>query len=200
MVPTARVAAIEKEKASIRKNMIRLRRSLDDAALKDKSREITARLVSLKEFERSRNCLFYLSLEREVQTEDLVLKALEMGKAVHVPLVDHKARRLKISKIPSLEIAFEANSFGVREPCKQFWDLVSPGDIDFIVTPGLAFDPKGGRIGYGVGYYDRLLEQLSPDAVCVAMAFDFQVLDAVPQDEFDVPVQKIITEKNTIDC
>ncbi|MCH7623182.1 MAG: 5-formyltetrahydrofolate cyclo-ligase [Nitrospinae bacterium] len=78
--------------------------------------------------------------------------------------------------------------------------MVSPKVLDFVLVPGLAFDRKGGRIGYGAGYYDKFLKEVLDHVVRVGVAFDFQVLDSIPQTEFDVPVQKILTEKNSIIC
>jgi 5-formyltetrahydrofolate cyclo-ligase len=77
---------------------------------------------------------------------------------------------------------------------------VPPETLDFVLVPGLAFDRKGGRVGYGAGYYDWFLKEVEGHAVPVGVAYDFQVLDRVPQTQFDVPVQKILTEKNSIIC
>jgi len=108
--------------------------------------------------------------------------------------------KLLISELPGPEIDFQLGSFGVREPAEEDFNFVSPDQIDLVVVPGLAFDRRGGRIGYGKGYFDRLLSRLGSQVPRIALAFDFQVLGAVPQDENDIRVDAIITEKSTMNC
>lgn len=190
----------EETRKSIRKEITRIRGELSEESIRLRSREITQKLVELAEFRACRNILFFLSLPREVQTDEMIQKALDLGKKVFVPIVDANHRRLNISEIPGLDIEFEEKRFGVREPGWSHLKIVSPKVLDFVLVPGLAFDCKGGRIGYGAGYYDKFLKEVLDHVVRVGVAFDFQVLDSIPQTEFDVPVQKILTEKNSIIC
>jgi 5-formyltetrahydrofolate cyclo-ligase len=190
----------EATKQSIRKEMARLRRALGAELIREKSREITRKLVDLAEFKACRNILFFLSLPSEVQTDAMIQTALDLGKKVHVPIVDARRRQLKVAEISGLDIEFEEKQFGIREPGSADSTIVSPEILDFVLVPGLAFDRKGGRIGYGAGYYDKLLNEVSGPTVFTGVAFDFQVLGSIPQTQFDVPVQKILTEKNSIIC
>jgi len=190
----------EETKKLIRKEMARIQGELSADSIRLKSREITQKLVRLAEFQACRNILFYLSLPREVQTDEMIQEALDLGKKVYVPLVDANRQRLNISEIPGLDIEFEEKQFGIREPGLSHLKIVSPRVLDFVLVPGVAFDPKGGRIGHGAGYYDRFLKEVSGHVVRVGVAFDFQALDSVPQTEFDIPVQKILTEKKSIIC
>jgi 5-formyltetrahydrofolate cyclo-ligase len=190
----------EETKTSIRKEMTLLREGLGADLIRVKSREITRKLLDLAEFKASQNILFFLSLPREVQTDEMIQTALDLGKKVHVPLVDAEHRRLNISEISGLDIEFEEKRFGILEPGVAHLKIVPPEILDFVLVPGLAFDRKGGRVGYGAGYYDRFLKEVEGHAVRVGVAYDFQVLDMIPQTQFDVPVQKILTEKNSILC
>jgi len=194
------LGSLDETKKSIRKEMARIRGALSEESIREKSREITRKLVNLAEFQASRNILFFLSLPREVQTDEMIQTALDLGKKVHVPLVDAKHRRLNISEISGLDIEFEEKRFGILEPGVSHLKIVPPETLDFVLVPGLAFDRKGGRIGYGAGYYDRFLKEVAGHTVRVGVAYDFQVLDSIPQTQFDVPVQKILTEKNSIIC
>lgn len=180
--------------------MALLRGALSEESIRVKSRDIGQKLLELAEFKACGNILFFLSLPSEVQTDEMIQKALDMGKKVYVPIVDQKRKRLNVSEIPGLDIEFEEKRFGIREPGLSHLKIVSPKVIDFVLFPGLAFDPKGGRIGYGAGYYDKFLKEVPGHAPRVGVAFDFQVLDSIPQTEFDVPVQKILTEKKSIIC
>ena len=180
--------------------MARLKGALSEESIRMMSRAITRNLVSLAEFKACRNILFFLSLPSEVQTEEMIQKALDQGKKVYVPIVDWKRRRLNVSEISGLDIEFEEKRFGIREPGLPHVKIVSPEVLDFVLVPGVAFDPKGGRIGYGAGYYDKFLKEVSSHVVSVGVAYEFQVLDSIPQTEFDVPVEKILTEKKSIIC
>ena len=92
----------------------------------------------------------------------MITGAFDSGKEVYLPLVESKNRGLKVCRIPNFEIEFVKSSFGILEPGKQYWDFVDARELDFILAPGLAFSPRGGRIGYGGGYYDRLLKNCFP--------------------------------------
>lgn len=187
-------------KESIRKEMMRIRGDLDADTLKHKSHQIALNLFAVKEFELSRHVLFYMALEKEVQTREMIERSLAKGKKVYVPVVFKEDRALGITELVGLNIGFKKGPYGVCEPEAKYLNIVPVAVVDFVVAPGLAFDFKGGRIGYGAGYYDRLLMSLSPDVQRVAVAFDFQVLDSIPQGDSDVPMHKIVTEKEAIRC
>ena len=187
-------------KAAIREKILRLRKGLRFDQIRAWSAEISLNLFSLEEYLQSRNVLYFLSLEREVQTGEMIERALGMGQKVFVPIVDREAGELKITGLPGLDIEFDAGPYGIREPARSFWDLVSPEVLDCIVAPGLAFDLRGGRIGYGAGYFDDLFLKVNPKAHRLAVAFDFQVLDSVPQTERDVNVEVIVTDKRVLRC
>lgn len=197
---TDKLGFVKESKVAIRKEMIRKRDRLDSNVIETKSREIAKKLIELEAFQKSRNVLFFMSLPKEVQTREMIEKALELGKKVYVPVMDVARKALTISEIPSLGIEFEEKQFGILEPGSSHLKITSPSAIDFVLVPGLAFDARGGRIGYGAGYYDTFLKEVGPHAARVGVAFDFQLLESVPQTGSDVPVQKILTEKVTINC
>ena len=188
------------QKAAIRKEILEKRKVHDPKLRAAQSQTITKALLNRKEFQEANKVLIYLSMEGEVVTDNLLDSAFELGKRVCVPVVDRKNGELLISELPGPEISFQPSSFGIREPAKEDLNVVPAGQIDLVVTPGLAFDRRGGRIGYGKGYYDRLFGRLSSQVPRIALAFDFQVLDSVPQSGDDVPVNVIITEKSAMNC
>ena len=186
------------QKTTIRKEILEKRKSQDPQVSAAQSRSITGTLIGRKEFQAADRILIYLSKDGEVGTDHLFDRAFELGKRVCVPVVDRENDELRISELPGPEIDFRLGAFGVREP--EDLNFVSPDQIDLVVVPGLAFDRRGGRIGYGKGYYDGLLSRLNSQVPRIALAFEFQVLDTVPQDENDIQVDAIITEKNTMSC
>lgn len=192
--------ALFQQKATIRKEILEKRKSQDPKIRDAQSRSIMRTLVGRKEFQKADRILVYLSKDGEVCTDNLLDRAFELGKRVCVPVVDRENDELRISELPGPEIDFRLGAFGVREPAEEDLNFVPPDQIDLVIAPGLAFDRRGGRIGYGKGYYDRLLSRLDSRVPRIALAFDFQILDAVPQDESDIQVDIIITEKSTMNC
>ena len=188
------------QKATIRKKILEKRESQDSEIRVARSRSITRTLLQHKSFQSAHKILIYLSKDGEVDTNNLLGRAFELGKWVCVPVVDPKSGELLVSELPGPATSFRVGAFGVREPEEEDLNFISLDQIDLVVIPGLAFDRQGGRIGYGKGYYDRLLSRLSLDVARIALAFDFQVLDSVPQDENDIRVNVIITEKSTMNC
>ena len=162
------------------------------------SQRIAGAIFKNQLFVNSKTILLYLSKKDEVATDDLMAKAFEAGKRVCVPVI--KDRDLQISELPGPDIHFRLGKFGVREPVPEQYKEISPDSVDLAVVPGLAFDPSGGRLGYGGGYFDRLLSRLSPETKRIALAFDFQILEAVPQGRDDIRMDIVITEKTTMNC
>ena len=176
------------------------RQSQDPAIRAENSRVIVRALLKTEEFQNAQTVLIYLSKDEEVATDELMAEAFAAGKRVLVPVVDPASDELQVSELPGSRVEFQTGSFGVREPATEDKKIVSPDCVDLVVAPGVGFDRRGGRIGYGKGYYDRLLRRLGPTVPRVALAFDFQVLSAVPQNEDDIRMNAIITEKATMDC
>lgn len=187
-------------KAAIRKEVLAVRKTLDPETLKTNSGCIVQKVKALAAFRQARTVLIYLSIRGEVETDGLVEDALSAGKTVCVPVTDPPSGELKLAHLPGLDIEFKKGPFGIREPEDRFLKWIPPEEVDLVILPGLAFDRKGGRIGYGKGYFDRLLERLRPSAFRVGLAFDFQIYDSLPQDASDRRVHTIITETQVIDC
>ncbi|CCQ92215.1 5-formyltetrahydrofolate cyclo-ligase [Nitrospina gracilis 3/211] len=187
-------------KAVIRKKILAHRRTLDPETLKALSGRITETVLKLDAFRRAGTMLIYLSIPGEVETDGLVSAALDAGKRVCVPVIDSRRGELTAMHLPGWDIEFQTGPFGIREPEYRSQKRVPPEEIDLVLLPGLAFDRKGGRIGYGKGYFDRFLDRLNDRAGRIALAFDFQIHDTLPQSPLDRRVHKIITEKEIIHC
>lgn len=191
------MSSLQHLKAGIRKTILAARAGLDEKTVCEKSARIAERLSGQALYQECRHILFYLSFDNEVRTDGLIQAALAAGKTVYVPRVHAKHRCLEVVRITTLDdTAFALNKFGIREPVLEGEAPVSV--LQLAVVPGLAFDARGGRVGFGAGYYDGLLREFGGAAV--ALAFDFQVLDHVPQEDRDVPVRAIVTENRMINC
>ncbi len=124
----------------------------------------------------------------------MVRRALADGKRVVLPKV--KGKELELFEILDVERDIAPGAWGIPEPRETRTARVE--DIDLILVPGAAFDEQGNRIGYGAGFYDKLLPFYKGRTV--ALAFELQMVSAVPAASHDVPIQKIITEKRVIDA
>lgn len=146
------------------------------------------------EFYKKADVIFtYVSFQGEVDTIKFIEKALSDCKTVCVPKVISKKEGMDAYKITSLN-DLEKSSYGILEPKNQ-GSLITPSDIDLIITPGVAFDKTNGRIGYGGGFYDRFFKRITSQTNKVALSYSFQIFDNIPLDEFDEKVDFIITNE-----
>lgn len=132
----------------------------------------------------------------EVATRPILERAWEEGKNVACPKVQWRPRDLVSFAVTRFDELREGRG-GLLEPDPDGADPIEEA-FDLILVPGLAFDPAGGRIGYGAGFYDRFLERTG--GLKVALAYSLQVVEVVPVEPHDVPVDRILTEEESIDC
>jgi 5-formyltetrahydrofolate cyclo-ligase len=191
--------SIDKAKVTIRKLIIQKRKALNDSKKNEKSLVITQRLLDMGEFKASKAVFCFLSTAHEVKTEEIILKAFRLGKDVLVPLLNPQEGNMQVVRV-SRDAQFVIGKYGVREPSLEAGEVVSSSCIDFVVTPGLAFDTFGNRIGYGGGHYDKLFKNISNDVMRVAVGYDFQIIESVPHSDFDESVHFIVTETKTLRC
>ncbi len=181
---------IRKKILSVREKHKKEDRFCKDCMIKDK-------MFSLPEFKKAKIILFYVSIKGEVRTDKMISESLDKGKRILVPFADLKKKRLLISEINDLD-DLSPGAFGIPEPKspKEF----PLEKIDLVVIPGIAFDSKGNRVGYGMGFYDRFLKKLKSHVPLIALAYDLQIVNRIPTDGKDVRLHKIITEKEIIEC
>jgi 5-formyltetrahydrofolate cyclo-ligase len=159
------------------------------------SQDIIREISNLASYRGARVVLAYAGFGSELQTGDFLRRTLELGKTLLLPRVNRETKSLDIYEVKDLECDLKPGIWGIREPNP---DICSPADtraVDFVLVPGVAFDSRGGRLGYGAGFYDRLLANRPSQACIVAGAFEIQMIEHVPMHEHDVPVDVIVTEQ-----
>jgi len=186
---------VARQKAQQRKLALSCRDILPPEVRRILSRGIAYRLLSLPEFARAHSVLFYVAFRSEVETQAAIERALAMGKEVAVPVVQAEPRALVPCRYTPGELA--PTDLGVMEPKPECAQPVELSTIDLIIVPGTAFDAHGGRLGYGLGYYDRLLAE-APLASRVALAFECQMIPAVAREPHDLPVDIVLTEERVL--
>lgn len=159
---------------------------------------ITEKILGSYLYKKSNTIMTFISFSNEVNTHNLIKESISNKKRIIVPITFPKTKEIRpseISNFDELEIGF----YNILTPKKEFVRLINPMEIELTIVPGLAFDRNGYRIGYGGGYYDRFLS-LYPDIIKIGIAFDLQIVDSLPREEFDIPVDFIVTEKEIIKC
>jgi 5-formyltetrahydrofolate cyclo-ligase len=180
-------------KEKIRKQVLDARSQLTPEQRRAKSAEIEAKLFRLPEYRAASVVLFYASFRSEVETHHMIRRALAEGKRVVLPRV--KGKELELFEIKSFDKDVLPGAWGIPEPDSSRQAELK--DLGLIVVPGAAFDEKGNRIGYGAGFYDKLLPLYTGRTA--ALAFELQIVPDAPADLHDIPMQKIVTEKRIID-
>jgi len=188
------VIDIVEEKLLLRNKLRELRDRISDEDVKSKSSEITKKLLQLQEYVTAKTVMFYLGVNKEVQTQEAVSAALSAQKRVVVPITDLDKEQVIPSQLESLN-AVKPGAYGILEPVER--KAVSVDEIELVIVPGLAFDGEGNRIGYGLGFYDKFLKKAT--AKKIAFAYEMQIVDKVRTTEDDVKMDKIITEQRIIE-
>lgn len=180
-------------KQELRKICLASRAQLGPEMRQESSNEITRRLTQLTSWHNRKVIMCFLTINSEVETSAIVEQAWREGKTVVVPKVEGK--KLLCCELTSWN-QLAPGTFGVPEPIEPV--LVEPMELELVLVPGLAFDPAGRRLGYGAGFFDRLLKKTR--ALRIGLAYSCQILDHLPEEANDCRVEEIITEKKIIIC
>lgn len=186
-------------KSLIRRQVLSRRDAIDPREKERKDGIIKDSLLSLPEFQGSSVILFFASFRSEVSTPQLIEEALRLRKRIVLPSVDVSDRQLRLFEIKGLE-EIGRGYMGIPEPNVPDDRERDINDVTLIVMPGAAFDIEGNRLGYGAGYYDRLLSCLRRKIPLVALAYEEQIVESVPAEPHDIKVHAIVTDGRVIRC
>ncbi len=189
-----------KDKNSLRKELLDRRDAIPPEVRRIKNRRICEKMLSLDEVNRARTLFFFASFRSEVDTFDMMRTLLPAGKAVVVPKVDKERHVLLLYEVRDVD-ALTPGYMGIPEPPVTVGEMPADvNDVDLVIIPGAGFDEAGNRIGYGGGYYDRLLAELRRDIPVVAPAYEEQMVGSIPAEPHDVRVSVIVTDRRVIRC
>lgn len=186
-------------KKTFRKEALARRSAIPESVRTYKSSIIAGRVLSLPETAKARTITLYVDYRNEVETRQLILQLLEKGKRVALPVVDFNTGAMHFVAVTTLD-SLVLTEKKLWEPAPGSGAEVPIDEIDLILTPGAAFDRNGYRMGYGGGFYDRILKTRPSHTRAVALAFSEQVVDFVPAESHDVPLDGIITDEEVIWC
>lgn len=186
------------EKQNLRRYILRLRDRQSISEVEQKSADIVEQVLLLHEYVRARGIACYVSKDSEVNTRRLIRNALDRDKRVLVPVVKAGDIDLFFSEVKDLGKELAPGTFGILEPKQEFVRPVDLDAVDLIFVPGIVWDRDGYRLGWGRGYFDRVLTKLPEHVRSAGLAFNMQLINRVPRDQFDVPVDMVVTESRVI--
>ncbi len=170
------------------------RDAIPQAQREARSLELSRRVQALPEFEAARTVMAYMPMGSEFDTRPLLQAALARGARVVLPRVERATRTLALHAVTDLDRSLKDGIWGIREPDPARCPVAALGEVDFILMPGAAFDRQRHRMGYGGGFYDKLLSRPERRAVTVAVAFAEQLVADVPVEAHDVPVDILVSD------
>lgn len=182
-------------KAKLRQQMIDLLKNLDKQNKQAIETGLIERLLSSKQWKASEVIALTISQPLEWSTQPIIEEGWKQGKKIVVPRCQPDEKKLQFYRFTSyreLEVVY----YGLKEPKADPRLFVPKSSIDLVVVPGLVFDLEGYRIGFGGGYYDRFLADY--DGVTISLLCEKQLVDEIPKEPFDIPVDHLITEKRFI--
>lgn len=198
-MPSEQVIDFQQRKQAIREQAHANRRAQEN---KDElSQHICEQFASLPEYAAARTVMCFVDVRTEVRTRQFLPEALTHGKRIVIPYcVEGDLELFLLESMDELAVGM----YKILEPKTELRGLpakqVGVEEIDLIMVPGVAFDRRGGRMGHGKGYYDKLLEHARPGVPLVALAFECQLFDEIPTAAHDVYMDKIITERAVYEC
>lgn len=188
-------------KPVIRKSILAQREQLVPELRAAHSATIAERLLQLPEYRQAGVVLGYMNFGTEFASELWVARVLADGRRLVLPKVNRHTNHLDLYRVDDPETQLAAGLWGIREPVVERCErLDSLNEVEFALLPGVAFTRNGARLGYGGGFYDKLLARFAHRPALVAAAFALQIVTDIPQESTDIRVERIVTEQEVIAC
>jgi 5-formyltetrahydrofolate cyclo-ligase len=189
------------DKQFIRKRILSDREQLPADVRTAHSATIVERLLQLPEYRDAATVLGYMNFGSEFASELFAARVLAEGRRLALPKVNRHTNQLDLYWVDDFENQLAQGLWGIREPVVERCErLETLNEVEFALLPGVAFTRAGARLGYGGGFYDKLLGVGGHCPVLVAAAFSLQIVEQLPQEATDIKVERIVTEGETIVC
>ena len=189
---------IQVTKSQIRSDIANALAALSEKEIIEKTKAVEKRLFDFANFLEAKVALMYVNNKNEVATSDILKRTHAYNKIIVLPAYNTETFAMTLMKVDSLEKDLRGGPRGILEPNSERCKVVPIDRIDIAIVPAVALDEKGGRIGSGQGYYDRLIPELSITTRKVALAFEEQIIPQVPLESHDKHIDIIITDKRII--
>lgn len=185
---------IQEIKKNIREEMLARRQGMTADEVTRLSTRVQEKVMLLPAWKEAEKIGIYSPVRNEVDTTLLFMKALESGMSVYFPRVEQGLKFYEVKDLTDMQ----KGAWGVLEPKDSCVVLGESETLNLLMVPGIVFDKSGHRLGYGRAFYDRILERFKK--VAVGLAYQFQIVDELPVEEWDKRMIRIITDKQEIDC
>ncbi len=189
---------IQVTKSQIRSDIANALAALSEKEILEKTKAVEKRLFDFANFLEAKVALMYVNNNNEVATSDILRRTHVYNKIIVLPAYNTETYSMTLMKVDSLEKDLSDGPRGILEPNSERCKVVPIDRIDIAIVPAVALDEKGGRIGSGQGYYDRLIPELSITTRKVALALEEQIIPQVPLESHDKHIDIIITDKRII--
>ena len=187
-------ADLKRAKRAVRRRVLAARDEMPVSEREDRSARIAERVMSLPEVGRASTVMAFWAFGSEPDTAPLIAALHARGVRVALPKIVEGDLQLR-AFVPGDPVTM--TSFGAGEPVDG--EVIDPSEIDVVVTPAVAFDRSGRRVGYGGGFYDRFLPKTRPDSIRVGIGFDVQLVDDdLPNGHFDLRVDAVVTDAEVV--
>ncbi|WP_244833857.1 5-formyltetrahydrofolate cyclo-ligase [Clostridium sp. BJN0001] len=183
---------IKEQKHQIRHEILKIRNNLNSEQKERADEIIRKKFLSSDTYIKSSKIFIYISYGSEIDTKEIIKTALKDGKEIFIPRTDIKKKVMDAVRIKDFK-NLTKDKYGILEPASNI-KAADPDIFDLIVVPGVAFDNKGGRIGYGGGYYDKYLKCISKPVKKVSLSYKFQMLDKINIEKHDLLIDTLITD------
>lgn len=187
------------DKKQLRKQVLEERSTFSKEYVEENGRRIFERIKEMDIYKNSKTIMVFVSYANEVDTFPFIQDMIQEGKRVVTPICNFKDRSMKLAVTRTFPEGFIETKYGILELPYDHEEAVETREVDLIITPGVAFTREGKRLGYGGGFYDRLLAKKRKDTPTVCPSFAEFILDDVPTDEYDLPVDYIVTKDEIIE-
>jgi 5-formyltetrahydrofolate cyclo-ligase len=185
---------VKQAKAQLRQRILARRDAVESADRKRNSAIITQKLLALPAYQKANVLAAYASFGSELDTSEFLVNVLADGKQLLLPRINRPQHALELRQVTDLRGDLVAGVWGIQEPAERC-PIVAPALVNFMLVPGVAFTEQGARLGYGGGYYDRLLARLNASAARIAGAFELQMVNELPETQHDQRINYVVTER-----
>ena len=189
--------SVEKLKSIFRQNLKTQRAQVTLETAKEAGENLWGQLKEEVLFQKAKRIAAFTSTGTEISTYPLLEGILKSGKELYLPKTEKNQPLIHFHAVTDLN-TLVMGSFDIKEPAGG--PIIQPSKIDLLLVPGLAFDNRGHRLGYGKGYYDRFIKILDPKCYKLGIAYYFQIINKIPDAEHDIPVNAVLTDKFIMLC
>lgn len=187
---------VKARKTAIRREVVARILAMDPEVRRVQESELARRFEALPGFEPARSVLLYASaFPEEIDTGPMLRRSLGLGKRLILPTVDRASRRLRLFEVGDVDRDLIPSRRGIPEPGPGSREA-EPGEVDWVLVPGLGFDERGYRVGRGAGHYDRLLPDLRPEVPRWALILDTQWSSDLPIEPHDEPLDGVADHRS----